>query len=46
VWKRPDPVFDREDVNTLLFGVLDVRRELERIRILLSEDDGEEEMDS
>ena len=47
VWKRPGLVFDREDVNTLLFGAIDIRLELERIRILLSEeDDGEEENDS
>ncbi len=43
VWKKPEPVFDRDDVNNLLFTMLDIRRELEHIRILLEEADGEED---
>jgi hypothetical protein len=40
---RQDPVFDRDDVNAVLAVLMDIRRELSDIRILLSEEDGEEE---
>jgi hypothetical protein len=44
VWRRPEPVIDREDVNNVLFTLMDIRQELERIRILLEEDaDGRED---
>jgi hypothetical protein len=41
-----DPVFNREEVVALLFNVSDIAATLERIEVLLGEDDGEEEADA
>jgi hypothetical protein len=41
---RPEPPFEREDVDAILNGLFDIRRELIRIRVAVEEeDDGEEE---
>ena len=38
------PLFEREDVDAIVSGLFDIRRELIRIRVALEEDeDGEEE---
>jgi hypothetical protein len=41
----PEPVLEREDVDAALAALIDLRRELETIRILLEEvfGDGQEE---
>jgi hypothetical protein len=40
-----DPVIYREEAVALLFNVSDIVAALERIELLLEEDDGEEEAD-
>ncbi len=37
--RRPKPLFEREDVDAILNGLFDIRRELIRIRVALEEDD-------
>ena len=37
-----EPVFERDEVITIMFVLADIRHELRAIRLLLSEDDGEE----
>jgi hypothetical protein len=39
---RRAPVIEREEVLAVLAALLDIRRELTRIRILLEDDDSEE----
>jgi hypothetical protein len=42
--QHPKPLFEREDVDAIVSGLFDIRRELIRIRVALEEDeDGEEE---
>ena len=41
--KRPEPIFERADVDAVLGALLDIRRELTKIRNILQEDDGDEE---
>jgi hypothetical protein len=38
-----EPTFDRDDVAAILGALFDIRAELQKIRRLLEEDDGEEE---
>jgi hypothetical protein len=40
-----EPVVTKADVAAVLAGLFDIHRELVRIRILLEEDDGEEDPD-
>jgi len=42
--RRPEAVFERRDVDAILSGLFDIRRELIRIRVAIEEDEnGEEE---
>ena len=42
--RRPEVVFERRDVDAILSGLFDIRRELIRIRAAIEEDEnGEEE---
>ena len=41
MWRKPETVLERVDVNAALEALWDIRRELARIRQLLEEDDGE-----
>jgi hypothetical protein len=45
VWRRRQPLLEREDVDAMLAVLFDIRRELADIRHLL-EDDGEEEKET
>lgn len=45
--RRPEPVFERADVDAIFSGLFDIRVELTEIRKALEEDDdGEEEKES
>ena len=44
--RRPEPVFERADVDAILSGLFDIRVELTKIRKALEDDDGEEEEES
>jgi hypothetical protein len=41
-----DPVIEREEEVGLLFNVADIATTVDKIRLLLEEDDGEEEADA
>jgi len=41
-----DPVISHADVTTIMRLIGDIHRDVERIRVLLEENDGEEEEDS
>jgi hypothetical protein len=41
--QKPEPAFDRADVDAVLAALIDIRRELAEIRILLSDGDEEEQ---
>ena len=38
-----EPPIEREDVNEIMWALGDIRRDVERIRILLEEDDDQED---
>jgi hypothetical protein len=43
--RMPEAVIERDEVVALLFNVRDIADALDRIRVLLGDDDGEEEAD-
>jgi len=44
VWRRPEPLIERADIDAILSAMFDIRVELTKIRkALKEEDDGEEE---
>ena len=46
MWRKPETVVEREDVDAVLAALIDIRRELIRIRTMLEEDDDAEGTDS
>jgi|KBSMisStandDraft_5_1062788.scaffolds.fasta_scaffold780129_3 hypothetical protein len=46
MWKKAEPIVEREDVDAALAALMDIRRELVRIRTMLEEDDDPEGTDA
>jgi len=46
VWKRPEPVLDRETVDGIIGKLMEIDEKLRRVLIALEVDDEEEEDDA